>query len=179
MKSTEQKAKFIELRAKGLSYSKIAKQLRISKSTCTSWERELKVQIKEAKEDRLNELYELYAMNRESRIKRMGETLANIDKAIESKDLKELPADVLLKLKLSYEEKLKAEYSEPDSGRLTDFTFDGLIEAIADIYRGQQNGDIEPAQAKAQLATIENIVSIKKLKDASSPFFDFDLAKCL
>ena len=26
MKSTEQKAKFIELRAKGLSYSKIAKQ---------------------------------------------------------------------------------------------------------------------------------------------------------
>ena len=179
MKSTEQKAKFIELRAKRLSYSKIAKQLHISKSTCTSWERELKVQIKEAKKDRLNELYELYAMNRESRIKRMGETLANIDKAIESKDLKELPADVLLKLKLSYEEKLKAEYSEPDSGSLTDFTFDGLIEAIADIYRGQRSGDIEPAQAKAQLATIENIVSIKKLKEASSPFFDFESAKCL
>ena len=105
--------------------------------------------------------------------------MANIDKAIESKDLKELPADVLLKLKLSYEEKLKAEYSEPNSVRLTDFTFDELIEAIADIYRGQQNGDIEPAQAKAQLGTIENIVSIKKLKDASPPFFDFDVAKYL
>ena len=38
MKTTDKKAEFIELRAKGLSYAKIAEQLHISKSTCSSSE---------------------------------------------------------------------------------------------------------------------------------------------
>jgi DNA-directed RNA polymerase specialized sigma24 family protein len=42
MKPQEQKAEFIRLRAEGKSYSFIAGSLKISKSTCTSWERELK-----------------------------------------------------------------------------------------------------------------------------------------
>lgn len=38
MKTTDKKAEFIELRAKGLSYAKIAEQLHISKSTGSSSE---------------------------------------------------------------------------------------------------------------------------------------------
>ncbi len=47
--ATRRKAEFIKLRAEGKSYSFIAETLHISKSTCTSWERELKDQIAQLK----------------------------------------------------------------------------------------------------------------------------------
>lgn len=73
MKPQEQKAEFIRLRAEGKSYSFIAGCLDISKSTCTSWEREFKSQIAELKAEQLNELYDSYYMTREARIRKLGE----------------------------------------------------------------------------------------------------------
>ena len=100
MKPTEQKELFIIKRAEGLSYSKIAEELQISKSTCCKWEQELQSQIKAAREDRLQELYSLYRLGRESYIEKLGAALERIDTALAAKDLTEVPADKLLKLKL-------------------------------------------------------------------------------
>ena len=47
MKPQEIKKEYVRLRAEGKSYSVIAEQLHISKSTCTKWERELSAQINE------------------------------------------------------------------------------------------------------------------------------------
>ena len=47
MKPTELKQEYIRLRAEGKSYSFIAEQLHISKSTCTKWERELAAVLRE------------------------------------------------------------------------------------------------------------------------------------
>ncbi len=168
MKSTDQKAEFIELRAKGLSYAKVCEQLHISKSTCSSWEQELKAQIEELKEARIAELYTLYAMDRASRIQRIGTVLDRINTALEEKDLSELPADTLLKLKLKYEQELRAEYTEPDSLPFTEeATVEEAIKALSSLYKKQENGTISPAQAKAQLATITTLLSAGKLKSAN------------
>ena len=167
MKTTDKKADFIEMRAKGLSYAKIAEQLHISKSTCSSWEQELKAQIQERKEARLTELYTLYGMEKESRIERVGTALAEIDKALATKDLSELPADTLLKLKLKYEQELKAEYSEPTGQAFTELTVEEIIEALTALYKKQESGTISPAQAKAQLATLTSLLSAEKLKSSA------------
>ena len=52
MKSTDKKAKLIELRAGGKSYRAIAEELKISKSTCGRWEKELREKIEERKNER-------------------------------------------------------------------------------------------------------------------------------
>jgi len=67
------------LRAEGKSYSAIAEQLHISKSTCTAWERELKDNIAELKQEQLEELYNSYFMTKEARIRKLGDTLENIN----------------------------------------------------------------------------------------------------
>jgi len=41
----EQKRRFVELRAKGYSYARIAKELRVSKGTLTAWNIELEAEI--------------------------------------------------------------------------------------------------------------------------------------
>lgn len=166
MKTAEKRAEFIELRAKGLSYSKIAEQLNISKSTCTNWARELEAEVKKLQEDRLTDLYNLYAMDKESRIKRMGAALQKIDTALEQKNLAELPADVLLKLKLKYEQELKTEYAEPTGQSFTQLTVEEIIEALTALYNKQESGEVTPAQAKAQLATLTSLLSAEKLKDS-------------
>ena len=164
MKTTDKKAEFIELRAKGLSYAKVAEQLHISKSTCSSWESELQAQIQERKGARLDELYTLYGMEKESRIQRVGTALADIDKALATKDLAELPADTLLKLKLKYEQELRKEYA---GQAFTELTVEEIITALTALYKKQESGAISPAQAKAQLATLTSLLSAEKLKSSA------------
>lgn len=167
MNSTDKKARFVELRAQGNSYAKISEALHISKSTCTAWEAELRKEVAERKQAHLADLYDLYEMHRDSRIKRIATTLQAIEAAIATKDLAELPADVLLKLKLQYERELKAEYAEPVEVDAQDVTPEGIIAALATLYGKQKAGTVTPAQAKAQLATLTSLATAGRAKDAS------------
>lgn len=65
-------------------------------------------------------------MTREARIKTLGTAIQGIEEALAQKDLTELPADKLLKLKLKYERELRTEYTEPleDAG---EDTVEGLL----------------------------------------------------
>ena len=82
MKPTELKQQYIQLRAEGKSYSFIAEQLHISKSTCTKWERDLASEIDDLKRAELAELYESYSMTKKARIKKLGDTLDKINNAL-------------------------------------------------------------------------------------------------
>lgn len=113
MKDTDTKAQFIELRAKGMSYGAIAKELKISKSTCSSWNYQLSREISANKNENLDALYKEYGMAREARIKRLGKTLLKIDKAIDEADFRGVSPDRLLELKLKYIDRLNQEYKEP------------------------------------------------------------------
>lgn len=154
MKTTEKKLEYIQLRAKGNSYSSIAQTLGISKSTCTSRERELKAEINAQKEEHLRELFSSYRLTKEARVEELGKSLDSINKALETKDLTELPADKLLDLKLRYEKELKAEYTEPLEEAGAD-TVTGLLEQYNRLYIDSQSGKYSPAQIKAQLSILD------------------------
>ncbi len=160
MKPLKAKAEFIQYRAEGRSYSYIAKALSISKSTCTAWERELKETIAELKQEQLNELYEQYHMKKEARIQRLGETLENINAALEEANLEDLPPDKLLDYKLRYMEALKEEYS----GLLPPYQFTDkadpaeIIEALGDLLTRIRAGEASPGQANRESTVIANLL---------------------
>lgn len=159
MKPTEKKEQFILLRAEGYSYSHIAAELGISKSTCSKWEQTLSEKIQRAKEDRLEDLYTLYRVGREQHIQKLGETLNRIDEALDKKSLEDIPTDKLLKLKLDYEEKLQALYAEAKDGQtaFTEYSTEEMLKAVADLYERVKAGTISPQKAKVELSTLGEV----------------------
>lgn len=109
----ELKARFVELRAKGLSYSKLAKRLKVGKGTLTNWSQEMEVEIASLKAMELESLYEQYHLLKEHRIRLLGERLQAIEKEISKRDLSEVSLDKLMDLQLRYLEAFKKEYVEP------------------------------------------------------------------
>ena len=60
METTELREKFIQLRAKGWSFDKIAKELGKAKQTLINWSKELQDEIANRKALELEALYESY-----------------------------------------------------------------------------------------------------------------------
>ena len=159
MKPIELKQEYIRLRAEGKSYSYIADQLHISKSTCTKWERDLAAEIDELKRAELAELYESYSMTKQARIKRLGDTLEKINTALEQADFSEVDPAKLLDFKLKYTEALKGEYVgqkkaiEPESLEARD-----IVEALADLLNRTRAGDITTDQAQRESLILSNLL---------------------
>lgn len=147
-----QKEAFIQMRAEGKSYSVIADTLHIAKGTCVAWQRELATHIDEAKQERLNELYEAYQMGREARIRNLGNTMAAIDSAIAEADLSEVPVSRLLDLKLKYAAALKEEYIgvEPPLSFTGNVDAEQIINAIGDLLYRIRRGEASTEQANKE-----------------------------
>jgi DNA-binding XRE family transcriptional regulator len=160
LKPQKQKTEFIMLRAEGKSYSAIAEQLHISKSTCTAWERELKDNIAELKQEQLEELYNSYFMTKEARIRKLGDTLENINTALEGVDLSTVAPEKLLDYKLKYMEALKEEYT----GNTQVYRFcdevrpQDIVAALRDLLNRVRAGDITPEQANRESSVIVNLL---------------------
>lgn len=108
----ELKAQFVALRAKGLSYRKIAKRLKVSKSTLANWSRELEAEIASSRAMELEGLQEQYGLLREGRIRLIGGLLRKLKQELMSRDLSTVPTDKLLEILLKYQEALEAEQVE-------------------------------------------------------------------
>ncbi len=108
----EQKHAFIELRAKGLSYAKIAKRLKVSKSTLANWSLELEAEIASLKAMELESLQEQYWLLKEGRITLLGETLKGLQQELSKRDLESVPTEKLLDMWLKVYQELKEEYVE-------------------------------------------------------------------
>lgn len=160
MKPQETKTEFIRLRAEGRSYSYIADKLHISKSTCSSWETELKGAIAELKQEQLSELYSSYAMTKEARIKKLGDTLESINTALDGADLTEIPPEKLLDFKLKYTEALKGEYT--GSGTPYQFTDrldpKEIVVALGDLLNRIRAGEVTAEQANRESTVIANLL---------------------
>jgi len=118
------KKRFIELRAQGYSFDKIAKELRKSKQTLLDWNNELKEEIANAKALELEALLEGFYLLKEHRLKTFGGLLLRIKTELESRDLKDISTDRLLDLFAKYYQVLKEEIVEP--------SFKSSSEIIAD-----------------------------------------------
>jgi hypothetical protein len=113
MEILETKQRFIELRAKGYSFDKIAKELGKAKQTLLDWSKDLDLEIAQAKALELETLYESYSLYKEARLKTLGEILCKLKKEVEQRDLSDLPTDKLLDLFLKYEGVVKETLVEP------------------------------------------------------------------
>ena len=160
MKAQGQKAEFIRLRAEGKSYSSIAEELHISKSTCTAWERELRGAIAVLKQEQLEELYNAFFMTKEARIKRLGKTLDSINEALDSADLSQMPPEKLLEYKLKYMEALKSEYTGSTAPyQLSDkLEPSKIVIALGDLLDRVRTGDVTPEQATKESAVLANFL---------------------
>lgn len=109
----DQKERFIELRAKGWSFDRIAKELGRAKQTLIDWSKELQEEIANRKALELEALYEAYYLQKENRLQMFGVMLTKIKEEVESRNLSEVPTDKLLDLLLKYNNQVKEEMVEP------------------------------------------------------------------
>jgi transposase-like protein len=99
----EEKKQFIKLRANGLSYDKIIKEMGKAKSTLLKWGRELQEEISTARSIELEAMYEEYGLLREQRIRSHGQILKRVREEIEGRELSEVPTPRLMELYLKQE----------------------------------------------------------------------------
>lgn len=113
MELTGIKERFIELRAQGWSFDKIAKELGKAKQTLIDWSKELQEEIANLKALELEALYEKYYLLKETRLQTFGEMLSKIKKEIEDRELSDVSTEKLLELYLKYNTQVGDEIVEP------------------------------------------------------------------
>lgn len=109
MEILETKHRFIELRAKGYSFDKIALELNKAKQTLIDWSRELKEEIEIRKATELELIYESYFLLKKSRLQSLGDLLLRIETEIGERSLSTIPTDKLLDIYLKYSNQIKEE----------------------------------------------------------------------
>ena len=108
----ELKTEFVQLRAKGLPYVRIAERLGVAKSTLANWNAELEAEIASARAMELEALQEEFFLLKEGRITLLGEQLQRLRGELASRDLTEVATERLLELLLRYQAALKEECVE-------------------------------------------------------------------
>ena len=153
----EQKSRFIHLRAKGNSFAKIAKELKVSKSTLSNWSQELEEQIAQAKAMELEALQEEYYLLKEGRIRLLGDQIKAIQEELSSRDLSKVNTEKLLELQLKYFGELKTEYVEarPEDKTGIKLNSKDIAERLQSVLARYKTGQINEAQAKQEQAILQ------------------------
>lgn len=155
----EQKNQFIELRAKGYSYRKIAKELNVSTGTLTLWDRELQKEIKDLKTLQLEELYDKYYMLKEARIDQLGKTLNKINRELDTRDFENISTDKLLDYKIKYIHELKEEYIDTNrDNTTTKLNAQEILNNCLELLTRLKNGEITKEQAYRENYILINIL---------------------
>jgi len=113
MEGIEIKQRFIEFRAQGHSFDKIAKELGKAKQTLIDWSKDLQEEIANYRALELETLYESYYLVKEARLKRLGELLRRLTEELKGRDLSSVSTEKLLDLYLKYSDKIREEILEP------------------------------------------------------------------
>jgi len=109
MKDTNTKERFIELRARGMSFNAIAQELKTSKATLIDWSKELELQISNLRTMELEALQDQYYASKQKRLELFGKKLEAIRTELEKRDLKDVPTEKLFDLLAKYGTILKDE----------------------------------------------------------------------
>jgi len=106
-KDNDTKLKFIELRAKGWSYDKIAKELNVSKSTLIQWSKEFELEIKNFRNIELESLREQFMLDKAKKLEFSREIFDKLIENLRSRNFDDIPSDKLVNLILSLLDKLE------------------------------------------------------------------------
>lgn len=171
---TEQKLRFVEMRASGHSYLSISKALRVSKGTLTNWSRELEAEIATAKALELEALQETFYLLKEGRIRLLGGLLERLRLELESRDLSTLTTDKLVDLLLRVYGELQQErievrpLSDEDRLRLLkdrsgpDLNARELASSLQETLTRYRSGSIEAGQAKQELSLLQALLKAQE-----------------
>lgn len=106
------KRRFIEMRAEGKSYSEIAKELKISKGTCSAWNKELESEVSHLKGEQIRELYDQYYLMRSDRIAALAKKVKKLEDEIDNRPVSDIPTENLWRLYRQFYGMLKDEIME-------------------------------------------------------------------
>ena len=156
----EKKQQFVELRAKGYSYSRIASWLKVGKSTLSEWNKELAQEVAKLRAMELEALQEKYWLHKEGRIKLLGEQVKSIQKELKGRDFTDVPTDKLLDLLLRYEKQLGEEIGELQSTETGTDPNDpenvpkSISQALQELYSFYSLGLLRDEQVKQSLGLL-------------------------
>ena len=96
----EVQQRFIELRAKGNSYDRIASKLEVSKGTLIEWSKQLSVDINNLRSVETDTLLEKYKMAKSHQMEMYGTQLNKVRNEFEKRELSDISTDKLLVMEL-------------------------------------------------------------------------------
>ncbi len=112
MKDNGVRLKFCELRAKGMSYDKISKELNTAKNTLIKWARSSGHEIENFRALEYDEVIETHRMAKLFRLQVLGKTFETMRIELEKRDFSDVPSDKLVISFLKLVDALKMEMPE-------------------------------------------------------------------
>lgn len=112
MKDSSIKEAFIERRAQGWSFDRIAGELNVSKQTLIDWSREFEIEISNLRAIELEALQEKYFLTKQKRLELFGIRLDAITKELDKRDFNNVSTEKLLEIFLKYNTALRTELVE-------------------------------------------------------------------
>lgn len=94
--------KFLELRAQGMSYQKIAGEVAVSVTTLKKWGVQWDSKVEELKRDRLAAFVDQQLVDLESRLRLRGEQILRMRDELAARDLSKVNDSVLMRIYLRY-----------------------------------------------------------------------------
>lgn len=111
MKTMEEKQKFIELRAKGISFDKIANELRVSKPTLLKWNQDFQKEIANLLYFQIESTLSQFRLEKCARIESMATILSKALEELRSRSMQDLSTKELLGIIHQANERLEKEVS--------------------------------------------------------------------
>jgi len=109
MKDQETVQKFIELRAQGWSFVRIAAELGVAKSTLTEWSRKFRFEIHNRRALALDDLQDRVLGTVESRVTALAEKLGRVEQELRQRGLAEVSTSQLYSLAASLRRQIQRE----------------------------------------------------------------------
>ncbi len=138
MESLDVRTRFIELRAKGYSFDRIAGELSLAKKTLVTWSKEYDAEIQAAKALELEALLEKHYLLKEQQIEQFAKLLNAIDETLAGRDLSDVSTEKLLELRLKYQGALKDELPAPAFFTEEDIREEKAIEELLGKLSGNE-----------------------------------------
>ena len=109
MKQPEKKERFVRLRARGMPYREIEKELGVTKKTLIAWERELREDIQKERTAEIEQLRAVYWEEKRGRIDLLRERLQRLHEEERRRDFSEIQLAKVMGLESQTSEEIKKE----------------------------------------------------------------------
>ena len=109
MKDQETQQRFVQLRAQGWSFARIAQELDVAKGTLINWSRKFRFEIQNQRAVELEALQQELVSTREARARSLAEQLKRVETELGTRDLSQVSTGRLFSLAASLRQQILRE----------------------------------------------------------------------